>query len=53
MKRLTLFMAAMALGLAAQGADHDRHLHDHAHLTQSPAGVIADHVHEEGIWMVS
>ena len=33
----------------AQAAEH----HHHAHLTESPAGVMGDHVHHKGSWMFS
>ena len=36
-------------GVMAQAAEH----HHHAHLTESPAGVMGDHVHHKGSWMFS
>ncbi len=53
MKYSAIFLAALACCPAVQAADHDQHQQHHTHLTSSPAGVMADHVHAKGSWMFS
>ena len=58
MKKLLLTGAflstiTIALPVQAQHIHHNHHGHNHASISSAPAGVMGDHMHEKGGWMLS